>query len=458
MTDGGLRSAGLKVAAGVGVVGASTAAATLGLSWLLAPAGDGPSTVAIVVAVVLATAAAAALAVQRLILRPLERLCDLMSRAEEGDFLVRAQVRSGDELARLAEAFNRFLRKITDLQVDVIDATARVELELRYKRELQAQAAVIERTNRELKHRVRDLTVLADASRCLSSSLDLARVLEALAEVVGDGMGLDRVAFRMREEGGEGERLLAVHGDGGEEAGAVTASVPIRVGGKRVGVLEVRRDGVGALPDGELRLLRQVARQAALAVRNGRLTRRMLELAITDGLTGLFNRRQLDRRLAHEVERARRFESPLGVLMIDIDHFKELNDRYGHLAGDRVLQGVAQVLKSSVRAVDTVARYGGEEFTLLLPRTDRRDALEVADKLRRKVAAYRPDVPGVPGDEGVSISAGVAVFPPDAPDAETVLAAADAALLRAKSAGRDRVWAAGSEEPYGPEPPPTGSP
>ncbi len=159
----------------------------------------------------------------------------------------------------------------------------------------------------------------------------------------------------------------------------------------------------------------------------------------TDPLTGLANRRALFVRLEEEWARAQRYGDELSVLMADLDHFKAVNDGHGHIAGDEVLRSVARVLLRSVRKVDAVARYGGEEFCLVLPRTGKREALRVADDLRRAVAATAIEpLPGAPALH-VTLSVGVAAFPADAADVSALIARADEALYRAKRAGRDRV-------------------
>src|SRR5204863_293574 len=141
-----------------------------------------------------------------------------------------------------------------------------------------------------------------------------------------------------------------------------------------------------------------------------RLYQQTLELSFTDPLTGVPNRRQLFLRLENELSRSLRFGEPVSLLMIDLDHFKRINDEHGHTVGDGVLRGVALALRRSIRKIDVVARYGGEEFCVVLPRVAKPEAFEVAEKLRRAVAATT-----VPGPEGhpplsVTISVGVATL------------------------------------------------
>jgi len=160
------------------------------------------------------------------------------------------------------------------------------------------------------------------------------------------------------------------------------------------------------------------------------------DMNMHDGLTGVHNRRYLDHRLDVELERFRRYGRPLSVLLLDVDHFKAVNDRHGHTVGDVVLKGVAAALVARVRKSDLVARYGGEEFCCLLPETPREGALREAERLREAVAAVRHA--GAEGELSVTVSIGVAeAATGDA--AEVLLRRADAGLYEAKRTGRNRV-------------------
>jgi two-component system, cell cycle response regulator len=161
-------------------------------------------------------------------------------------------------------------------------------------------------------------------------------------------------------------------------------------------------------------------------------------LAIRDELTGLLNRRELDRILEEEQDRALRFAHPLAFLMVDVDHFKRVNDAHGHPAGDMVLREVARRLTANVRNVDRVGRFGGEEFGIILVQTDRASALDTAQRIRAAVA--RDAILATQSlAVNVSISVGVAVLAEDARSAAELLASADKALYAAKGAGRNRV-------------------
>jgi diguanylate cyclase (GGDEF)-like protein len=165
-----------------------------------------------------------------------------------------------------------------------------------------------------------------------------------------------------------------------------------------------------------------------------RAARQELErLSVTDGLTGLYNRRRLMEALAEEERRYQRHKRPFSVLMADIDHFKVYNDSFGHLAGDHVLARVGAVLRQTTRHVDCAARYGGEEFVVMMPESDVQAAIDVADRIRQRLAGEL-----IAGGH-VTLSIGIAEFPRHGVTPEAVLGAADAALYKAKRAGRDRI-------------------
>lgn len=166
--------------------------------------------------------------------------------------------------------------------------------------------------------------------------------------------------------------------------------------------------------------------------------RELMELATIDGLTGVLNRREFNRRLTQELERSRRGNYSVSLLMIDIDHFKKLNDTYGHQSGDDALRHVSWLIRREVRPGDLPARYGGEEFAVILPHADTEDAFVVAERLRNLIASEK-----VPISEGqtlqITASLGCATFPLHAQNEEALLGRADAALYQAKRSGRNRV-------------------
>src|SRR5204862_5602114 len=165
------------------------------------------------------------------------------------------------------------------------------------------------------------------------------------------------------------------------------------------------------------------------------LNARLAELAITDGLTDLYNHRHFRERLSLEMERSNRTGLPLSVLMIDVDHFKIYNDRHGHMAGDNALRGVSKILQHGRRANDVVARYGGEEFAIILLDVGKQSAKEVGERICAQVAEFPFEFGSTQPSGQLTISVGVASFPDDGSEPAQVLAASDRALFAAKSAG-----------------------
>jgi len=179
--------------------------------------------------------------------------------------------------------------------------------------------------------------------------------------------------------------------------------------------------------------------QLLLAVRRANLYAKIQRLAITDALTGAFSRAYSLERFKEELERSLRFKLKFSILMADIDHFKKFNDRYGHLVGDVILKEIVKMIKENLRHVDLVGRYGGEEFLILLPETNKENALVAAERIRRKVQVS----PILAYDETirVTLSIGVSSFPDDGQDQRDLLDKADWALYRSKNTGRNRVSA-----------------
>ncbi len=218
---------------------------------------------------------------------------------------------------------------------------------------------------------------------------------------------------------------------------ATTILVPIQSKGSPIGLLVV--ESPDAVVDRDKReILLTLANQSGLAIENANLYARTLQLSITDGLTGIYNYRYFCERLEMEISRSRRYDVPLGLLLIDIDRFKSFNDRFGHLLGDEVLKAVALVIRSNTRDVDMVARYGGEEFCVILQEIGSGEIEAYAERVRAAVATVRLEVPGG-ARQGVTVSIGAAVSQGGDPDAHEFIRRADAALYRAKDAGRDRV-------------------
>ncbi len=189
----------------------------------------------------------------------------------------------------------------------------------------------------------------------------------------------------------------------------------------------------------DMDLLLTYSFQVVLAIENARLHEHTRRLAITDGLTGLLNHREFQNRLEAETRRSERYNRPLALVMIDIDHFKTFNDRFGHQVGDRVLQEVARTIRMLVRDIDIPARYGGEEFVLILPETSYDHAKVVAERIRGTVFE-KPFRNESTGEElHITVSIGIAAFPGDAKGREELIMRSDQALYFAKKEGRNRV-------------------
>lgn len=182
--------------------------------------------------------------------------------------------------------------------------------------------------------------------------------------------------------------------------------------------------------------------------RNAKRLTALEQESITDPLTGVYNRRYLERRLTDEIARSNRYGMPLSVLLIDIDHFKRVNDIYGHQVGDLVLEGMAQLIVTTLRTTDIVARYGGEEIMVIAPSTPVKTAANLAERLRKVAEDASFEVPAELDLDisalGVTVSIGVACFGREAKDMNDLVQSADKALYRAKSEGRNRVVMAGA--------------
>ncbi len=403
---------------------------------------------------------------------PLKRLSEAMGRAADGDLLVRAEARGPDEISRLGAAFNQMLARLTSMKVEEIDTHRDLEL-------VKEKLALKD----ELEERLRELSLLFDVARSLNATLELDELLSRITRMVVEQLHIqDFSIMLLNEEGvlevkhawpqgrgleghtfaiGEGAcgraaqsrkavylpdltdstSIFARRGlRGGSEQGSLLA-VPMVHADTLLGVINFQRPETASFSKEEIELFTAVADQAATAVTNARLHAETVKLTLTDALTGIPNRRHLFQRLDLELARAQRFGAPLALLMVDVDHFKRLNDLAGHRAGDETLRRVSDVLRTRARKVDTLGRYGGEEFVLLLPQVSKATAVEVAETLRRAVAeAVTLNRPGLPGGH-VTVSIGVSHFPTDAAAQDTLVDSADAALYCSKRTGRNRVTA-----------------
>lgn len=260
----------------------------------------------------------------------------------------------------------------------------------------------------------------AQVARLRNSTLVLVSMLLTVVGAIAYFVGL----FIVRPLGRLAEGAAAVAG------GDLSVDLPV-TGRDEVGYLTEVFNGMVA----QLRAGREQLAEANAVLRDQNAE--LEQLSMTDALTELFNRRYLMKEFDKEVSRAGRHERTLGVLMIDVDRFKQYNDTYGHLAGDTVLSGMGRVIKDAVREPDIPARFGGEEFIVLLPDCDLQGAIDAAERIRTRLAEE------VFEGRKITVSIGAAEFPTHGESPKAVIGSADAALYEAKDSGRDRVVAAG---------------
>ncbi|MCS7231202.1 MAG: GGDEF domain-containing protein [Elusimicrobiota bacterium] len=185
--------------------------------------------------------------------------------------------------------------------------------------------------------------------------------------------------------------------------------------------------------------LKIFANECGVALENAKLFKKVQEMSITDSLTGVFNRRYFEERLPEEIELARRYKSFLSLCILDIDYFKHYNDINGHLAGDKCLKKVAEIISTTLRSGDVVFRYGGEEFVVLLPATDKNGAFIACEKIRKNIETYPFEYREKQPSGKLTVSIGLSVYPVDATEKITLIKVADENLYRAKSSGKNKV-------------------
>lgn len=452
--------------------------AGLGMAALLAALGfRDPLMLSMVVAASLAAGAAAFVAVRRVFARRLTRVASFVEQRVRGGAL---GDESSDELERVELAVDRLLetmerpgRGTPHAGIERIPSAEQSHREAILARDLTTKTA-------ELAQRLEERNVLFDVLRESAASQSLENVLSTLVERLGPVLRLREAAVLLRKSddsfvieaawgfsdpklvlgrairagegvtGGSTEQNKAVLIEDVTQSPEYMAfwgevrregsflSVPIQAAGKTIGALALTRPPEDPLTPTESRYVSAIADQVALAIHNAQLFQKLEELSTTDELTRLPNRRYFNERLARELSQAKRWGHPVSVLVIDIDHFKKLNDREGHAAGDEALVAVAQVLRGTLREVDVVARWGGEEFVVILDRTSETDAISVGDKLRHAVEAI--EIAGSKEQPGgrITVSIGAAELQPGE-DAAALVQRADRAVYQAKKAGRNRV-------------------
>jgi diguanylate cyclase (GGDEF)-like protein len=372
--------------------------------------------------------------VTRTLQSEIQRLLVAAQRLGRGDFSVSVPAEGHDEFAALGKEFNSMAR------------------------ELETRLEELRRERGRLQEAIRRV------GESFARGLDREGVLEIVVQTAVDGVGgaCGRAMMRTRADHpleevartGEPEAYeRALHAaelavmDAGEAAeiqigGASALAAPLSAteGGDRVlAIVSVAR-GDRSFSHPERELFSYLTSQAAVSVENVDLHETVQRQAVTDELTGLFNHRRFQEVMAAEVERARRYDQEMGLIMLDIDNFKRVNDTYGHMQGDMVLREVARVLRQSAREIDEPARYGGEEMAVALPQTDLEGAYRFAERVRKRIEAL--DLPLLDGDGVLKVTASFGAASLSAAangDKEGLVAAADAALYRAKRSGKNRT-------------------
>jgi diguanylate cyclase (GGDEF)-like protein len=256
------------------------------------------------------------------------------------------------------------------------------------------------------------------------------QLLRQAARIAGKPMHSYKASFL---EGGEGRQPVGI-----PEAAEDLISLPLRAGGQMFGLLVLYRAKGRTLGKDQVQALYASINHLALALKNATLFSQVKIRADHDGLTRIHNRRAFDERLIDELRRHQRYHHPMSLLMVDIDHFKGINDRYGHLVGDHVLREVGRLLSETLRSTDFTARYGGEEFVVILPQTAEEQAHILAERLRSIIAEARFVHEGEAFS--ITVSIGTAAMQPGAlTKRKELLEKADKALYQAKHLGRNQV-------------------
>lgn len=441
--------------------------------------------------------------IRQQVTKRLSKLTRVIRAAEQGSFLVRAKIDGKDEVAIVAAELNKLLMHATTVQVKALEneqGEKLLEEDISIREELLNVLEELRQSNQTLERRVRGQELLMEAASQLGGILNKDALVSRLVTLVRDKLGWPDFTIFLTTPGTEKDQRLKLaiasglpnidvvrdltfrFGEGITGLVAQTRapivvnnlssdnrvkvwdkiekldhvpdflkygsmlSVPMLYQGRVVGVMDFFYPQLNAFDDDDMSLLNALGALVATAIVNADLYEATLELATSDPLTGILNRRAMERLMDNEIARSQRFGTPLAVLLVDVDNFKAFNDRLGHLVGDEALKAIANLLKRSVRRVDAVARFGGEEFCVILPQSDEKAAVEVAEKLVEMVR--RLDFKGASKQPlgHMSVSIGVAIFPNHVVLQESgqsvlleLVRLADSALYEAKRMGRDRV-------------------
>jgi diguanylate cyclase (GGDEF)-like protein len=397
------------------------------------------------------------------VVRPISRLASVASWVAGGELGRRAPAGSRDEIGDLARAFNQMtdrlqaeIKDLEDTRAELRETIERVGEAIRSAHKLEDLIDVVVREAARIGPAEVTTVLLFDKRNRLmlrgSHGVDeeVAAAYQRKPFKLSDGI-IQEVAANAPECS---SRSGSVGDPDRERLGMLPGArcqcvVPIAMGKQVLGFIGLATNGASChMTEDARRLLGALASQAAIAIQQIRLNEQTKVLAITDGLTGLYNHRFFRQRLDAEIDRAHRFGHQLSLLVLDIDGFKDFNDRFGHLGGDALLEELGTVLLRNTRRVDTAARYGGDEFAVILVETDPQEALAYGERLRLAIDELVPRHAGphaadqrAPREEGpaVTVSVGSATYPDNAGGPEELIAAADAAMYRAKSDGRNRV-------------------
>ncbi len=284
--------------------------------------------------------------------------------------------------------------------------------------DLSREQEGLKRENAKLSKNCQDTIVLYDITKEICKTLDEDEVFTAFRELLSKYISVGDCHFLRQKEG-----LLKYPNYN---------VMPLRLDQHSIGYLV--SDGIKG-PDQEKFYI--LAQQFLLGIKRALLYKKVQEMAIRDSLTGVSSRRYLMQRFHEEIARSDKFNYKFSLLMIDTDHFKEYNDRYGHFVGDAILREVSQTIRESIRQIDLVGRYGGEEFMVILTETDREGAGFAAERIRQAIEAKRIKV--YDEDFHITVSIGIALFPDDSRQAQPLIDKADQALYQAKQSGRNQV-------------------
>ena len=380
----------------------------------------------------------------RQLTQPVLALTEAAERAARGDLAMKLPVSGKDEVARLAGSFNHMARQLDLRMTEIQDSRDRLRLNV------QRLGDALQRTH--------DLDGLLSAVCAIGATATESQRVTAwlvegnslVARVVWPGgaarAGVRRVPIGDSLPGqvvadGVVRRLVAGAREDVTLRDGPAMGAPLQRGEMMLGALVVERTGdAESYTVEDQAMLTSITGPAGIAIDNAMLHRQAQRMSVIDPLTGVGNLRMLTTTLAREVDRAQHFGRSVSLLLLDIDHFKNLTDTHGHGAGDAILHGMAQRVAASIRSVDTVARYGGEEFAVVCPELGPEEAYGLASHLHEAIRGA-----GFPVEDGVvdvRVSIGVASWPQQATTSTELMRAADAALSQAKASGRDRVAAA----------------